>query len=263
MLRLSRMRCRMPILFRRLQRDVRPVGETPQNEMTPFYPRSAYGISKVAGFEVTRNYREAYGMHATSGILYNHESPRRGYEFVTRKITSHVAKIKLGLSPGSCRSATWTPRDWGHAKDYVQAMWLMLQQDQPDDYVVSTGERIQCGNSPTSPSATPSGLPRFRYRRSRVLSPGQGGIAAGRLHEGAHGNGVEAEIYLPATGRGDGDGEDLASLQSGAGQIAARAPRRGSNDETLDPIMSVTIPADSSARPLEPRVPAARRGTGR
>jgi GDPmannose 4,6-dehydratase len=116
------------------------VRETPQNEMTPFYPRSAYGISKVAGFELTRNYREAYGMHATSGILYNHESPRRGYEFVTRKITSHVAKIKLGLARQLPLGNLDAKRDWGHAKDYVQAMWLMLQQDQPDDYVVSTGE---------------------------------------------------------------------------------------------------------------------------
>jgi GDPmannose 4,6-dehydratase len=116
------------------------VRETPQSEATPFHPRSAYGISKVAGFELTRNYREAYGLHATSGILYNHESPRRGFEFVTRKITSYVAKIKLGLTDRLPLGNLEAKRDWGHARDYVRAMWLMLQQDRPDDYVIATGE---------------------------------------------------------------------------------------------------------------------------
>lgn len=116
------------------------VRETPQTESTPFHPRSAYGISKVAGFDLTRNYREAYGFHATSGILYNHESPRRGFEFVTRKITSYVAKIKLGLETKLPLGNLEAKRDWGHAKDYVEAMWMMLQQDEPDDYVVSTGQ---------------------------------------------------------------------------------------------------------------------------
>ncbi|MCI0684032.1 MAG: GDP-mannose 4,6-dehydratase [Gemmataceae bacterium] len=116
------------------------VRETPQTEATPFHPRSAYGISKVAGFDLTRNYREAYGLKATSGILYNHESPRRGYEFVTRKITSHVAKIKFGLADKLPLGNLEAKRDWGHARDYVRAMWLMLQQDQPDDYVVATGQ---------------------------------------------------------------------------------------------------------------------------
>jgi GDPmannose 4,6-dehydratase len=115
------------------------VRETPQKEATPFHPRSAYGISKVAGFELTRNYREAYGLHATSGILYNHESPRRGFEFVTRKITSHAAKIKLGLADRLPLGNLDARRDWGHARDYVRAMWLMLQQDTPDDYVIATG----------------------------------------------------------------------------------------------------------------------------
>jgi GDPmannose 4,6-dehydratase len=116
------------------------VRETPQNEQTSFHPRSAYGISKVAGFDLTRNYREAYGLHATSGILYNHESPRRGFEFVTRKITSHVAKIKLGLTRELPLGNLEAKRDWGHARDYVRAMWLMLQQDIPDDFVIATGE---------------------------------------------------------------------------------------------------------------------------
>jgi len=116
------------------------VRETPQSEATPFHPRSSYGISKCAGFELTRNYREAYGMHASSGILYNHESPRRGLEFVTRKITSHVARIKMGMAHELRLGNLSAQRDWGHAKDYVEAMWLMLQQDSADDYVVATGQ---------------------------------------------------------------------------------------------------------------------------
>jgi GDPmannose 4,6-dehydratase len=116
------------------------VAEVPQSEKTRFHPRSAYGISKVAGYDLTRNYREAYGLHASSGILYNHESPRRGFEFVTRKITSHVARIKAGLTKELKLGNLDAKRDWGHAKEYVRAMWLMLQQDQPDDYVVATGE---------------------------------------------------------------------------------------------------------------------------
>ena len=115
------------------------VREVPQRETTPFYPRSAYGISKVAGFDLTRNYREAYGMFAASGILYNHESPRRGFEFVTRKITSHAARIKLGLAKELKLGNLDARRDWGHAKDYVRAMWLMLQQATPDDFVIATG----------------------------------------------------------------------------------------------------------------------------
>lgn len=113
--------------------------ETPQTENTPFNPRSAYGISKVAGFHLTRNYREAYGLYALSGILFNHESPRRGHEFVTRKISSHAAKIKLGLTDKLKLGNLDAKRDWGHARDYVQAMWLMLQYDKPDDFVVATG----------------------------------------------------------------------------------------------------------------------------
>jgi GDPmannose 4,6-dehydratase len=116
------------------------VREVPQNENTPFHPRSPYGISKVAGFELTRNYREAYGMFCVSGILFNHEGPRRGFEFVTRKITAAVARIKLGLATNLPLGNMDAQRDWGHAKDYVRAMYLMLQQPNPDDYVVATGE---------------------------------------------------------------------------------------------------------------------------
>ncbi len=117
------------------------VRRVPQNEETPFHPRSAYGISKVAGFDLTRNYREAYDLKACSGILYNHESPRRGFEFVTRKITSHAARIKLGLAKELRLGNLDAKRDWGHAREYVKAMWLMLQQETPDDYVIATGEQ--------------------------------------------------------------------------------------------------------------------------
>ena len=114
--------------------------EVPQSERTRFHPRSAYGISKVAGFELTRNYREAYGLHASSGILFNHESPRRGFEFVTRKITSGVARILAGRTDSLRLGNTEAKRDWGHAREYVEAMWLMLQQPSADDYVVATGD---------------------------------------------------------------------------------------------------------------------------
>ncbi len=116
------------------------VKETPQNEDTHFHPRSPYGISKVAGFDLTRNYREAYGLFACNGILFNHESPRRGYEFVTRKISNGVARIKLGVDNKLKLGNLEARRDWGFAGDYVKAMWLMLQQDEPDDYVIATNE---------------------------------------------------------------------------------------------------------------------------
>ena len=116
------------------------VRETPQTEDTPFYPRSPYGITKVAGFDLVRNFRESYDLFACSGILFNHESPRRGFEFVTRKITSSVAKIKAGLEKELRLGNLDAKRDWGYAKDYVRAMWLMLQQDEPDDYVIASNE---------------------------------------------------------------------------------------------------------------------------
>jgi GDPmannose 4,6-dehydratase len=114
--------------------------EIPQKESTPFHPRSPYGISKVAGFQLTMNYREAYGMFCCNGILFNHESPRRGYEFVTRKISHGVARIKHGVASELRLGNLEAKRDWGHARDYVRAMHLMLQQSAPDDYVVATGE---------------------------------------------------------------------------------------------------------------------------
>ncbi len=137
--------------LRRLARDCRfyfagssemfgHADEVPQNEKTPFHPRSSYGISKVAGFHLTRNYREAYGMHCSSGIMFNHESPRRGYEFVTRKISSGVARILAGQARELRLGNLEAKRDWGHARYYVAAMWRMLQEPAPDDYVIATGE---------------------------------------------------------------------------------------------------------------------------
>ena len=115
------------------------IQETPQNEKTPFYPRSPYGVAKVYGHWITVNYRESYGMFCCSGILFNHESPRRGFEFVTKKVTHAAAKIKFGLQDKLIMGNLDARRDWGYAGDYVEAMWLMLQQNEPDDYVIATG----------------------------------------------------------------------------------------------------------------------------
>ena len=117
------------------------VQETPQSETTPFHPRSPYGVAKLYGYWIVRNYRESYGMHCSSGILFNHESPRRGETFVTRKITRGLSKISVGLQDCIELGNLNAKRDWGHAKDYVEAMWLMLQQDEPDDYVIATGQQ--------------------------------------------------------------------------------------------------------------------------
>jgi GDPmannose 4,6-dehydratase len=116
------------------------VVETPQTERTPFYPRSPYGVAKAYGHYITVNYRESYGLFAVSGILFNHESPRRGLEFVTRKISDGVARIKHGLAKELRLGNLDSKRDWGHAEDYVRAMWLMLQQETPEDFVIATGE---------------------------------------------------------------------------------------------------------------------------
>ncbi|MEN6553814.1 MAG: GDP-mannose 4,6-dehydratase, partial [Methanobacterium sp.] len=117
------------------------VQETPQKETTPFYPRSPYGVAKLYGYWIVKNYRESYGLHASSGILFNHTSPRRGETFVTRKITRGLKAIAEGKQDALLLGNLNSLRDWGHAKDYVEAMWLMLQQDQPDDYVIATGEQ--------------------------------------------------------------------------------------------------------------------------
>ena len=117
------------------------VQETPQSETTPFYPRSPYGVAKLYGYWITKNYRESYGMYACSGILFNHESPRRGETFVTRKITQGLSRISNGIQDCLYLGNLDAKRDWGHAKDYVEAMWLMLQQDEPEDFVIATGKQ--------------------------------------------------------------------------------------------------------------------------
>lgn len=117
------------------------VQQTPQSETTPFYPRSPYGVAKLYGYWIVKNYRESYGMHCSSGILFNHESPRRGETFVTRKIVQGLSRISTGYQSSLTLGNLNAKRDWGHAKDFVEAMWLMLQQDKPDDYVIATGEQ--------------------------------------------------------------------------------------------------------------------------
>ena len=118
------------------------VQEMPQKETTPFYPRSPYGVAKLYGYWIVKNYREAYGMHASSGILFNHESPRRGETFVTKKITKGLSRIKKGIQEKITLGNIYAKRDWGHAKDFCKAMWLILQQDEPDDYVISTDQQV-------------------------------------------------------------------------------------------------------------------------
>ncbi len=135
------------------------VREVPQTEVTPFYPRSPYGVSKVFGHYITVNYRESYNLFACSGILFNHESPRRGLEFVTRKVTDGVARIKLGSADSLPLGNLDAQRDWGFAGDYVRAMWLMLQQDEPDDYVIATG---------VTHTGEAAGRARVRARRARL-----------------------------------------------------------------------------------------------
>ena len=156
------------------------VRESPQSEKTPFHPRSPYGVAKAFGHQITVNYREAYGLFACSGILFNHESPRRGHEFVTRKVTSSVARIKLGLQNELALGNLEARRDWGFAGDYVRAMWLMLQQDEPDDYVVATGEthsvrelrraRLRRGRHRRLGALRPRGRARSSGRRRSICS---------------------------------------------------------------------------------------------
>ena len=179
--------------------------EVPQNEETRFHPRSSYGISKVAGFDLTRNYREAYGMHCSSGILFNHESPRRGYEFVTRKITSGVARIRAGKAKELRLGNLEAKRDWGHAREYVKAMWQMLQQPEPDDYVIATGE-THAVREFAELAFSCAGLDYRDYvvTRSRAPQAGRSHTAAGRCLESQR----ETRLGLPFSFRGHcaGDG---------------------------------------------------------
>ena len=150
------------------------VRETPQKESTPFHPRSPYGVAKVFGHDMTVNYRESYDLHASSGILFNHESERRGLEFVTRKITNSLARIKLGIQDTISLGNLDSARDWGYAGDYVEAMWLMLQQDEPDDYVIATGETHTFASSSKSRSGSPAtttGSPSSTTTRASIVRP--------------------------------------------------------------------------------------------
>ena len=153
----------------------------PQTEKTPFYPRSPYGGAKVSAYWATVNYREAYGLFACNGILFNHESPRRGETFVTRKITRAVARITAGLQDKLYLGNLDAKRDWGYAKDYVEAMWLMLQEDEPDDYVIATGETHTRPRVPSrSPSRTPGSTGEEHVEIDPVLPPDRGRPAARR-----------------------------------------------------------------------------------
>ena len=184
------------------------VRETPQRETTPFYPRSPYGAAKVYGYWITVNYREAYGMHASNGILFNHESPIRGETFVTRKITRAVARIALGLEDTLYLGNLDSQRDWGHARDYVRAMWLMLQQDEPDDYVIATGEQHSVREF------TRGGLRRGRHR---------GGVRRRRGRRGRPGRRRGGKTCL--LGRATASSEDAPRERLAPGTVVVRVDR--------------------------------------
>ena len=182
------------------------VRETPQNELTPFYPRSPYGVAKVFGHQITVNYRESYGLFACSGILFNHESERRGQEFVTRKVTNAVARIKLGLQDELVMGDLHPKRDWGYAGDYVKAMWSMLQQDQPDDYVVATGQTHTVEEF-VAASVRPRRdrrLAAIRQPGPALPPPGRGRPAGRRRRQGPRGAGLAAPGRLRRAGQADG-----------------------------------------------------------
>ena len=190
------------------------VQETPQKETTPFYPRSPYGVAKLYAYWITVNYREAYGMYACNGILFNHESPLRGETFVTRKITRALARIELGLQDCLYLGNLDARRDWGHARDYVEAQWLMLQQPQPEDYVIATGEQhsvrefVEAAAAADRPADRLEGQRRGRGRRARARVPALAG-GQGRADRGAH-----RSALLPARPR--------------SRRCSATRPRRGS-----------------------------------
>ena len=181
------------------------VREVPQTELTPFYPRSPYGVSKVFGHYITVNYRESYGMFAVSGILFNHESPRRGHEFVTRKVTDGVARIKLGLADHLSLGNLDACRDWGFAGDYVRAMWLMLQQDKADDYVIATGVSHSVRNL-VEVAFGHAGLDWQKYVRTdpSLIRPAEVDHLIGDASKGEEGARVEADSVVRAARRHDG-----------------------------------------------------------
>ncbi len=174
------------------------VTETPQRETTPFYPRSPYGVAKVYGHWITVNYRESYNLYAVSGILFNHESPRRGIEFVTRKVTDGVARIKLGLAKEILLGNLDARRDWGYAGDYVEAMWRMLQQPTPQDYVVGTGQTHSVRDL-VEAAFGHVGLDWRKHVKSdpRIHAAGGGRSASGRPEQGQARAGLESKRQFP------------------------------------------------------------------
>ncbi len=182
------------------------VREVPQTERTQFWPRSPYGVSKVFGHYMTINYRESYGMHASCGILFNHESPLRGVDFVTRKISRGVARIASGLQDEIVLGNLEAERDWGFAGDYVEAMWLMLQQPQADDYVIATGETHSIRDFLEAAFAHVGVEDWSRLRPAGPEPDATGGHrpGGGRCHQGAHGPRLEAERQLPCARADDG-----------------------------------------------------------
>ena len=201
------------------------VHETPQRESTPFYPRSPYGVAKVYGHWITVNYRESYGLYAVSGILFNHESPRRGMEFVTRKVSDAAARIKLGLATELRLGNLEAQRDWGFAGDYVDAMWRMLQRPTPTDYVIGTGTTHSVGDL-VRVAFEHVGLDWKRHvvRGSAVLSSRGSGSAAGRSGQGEDGTWLVAHGVVRATGHDDGGRRPPAT--AGSGDATARHWRR-------------------------------------
>ena len=200
------------------------VAETPQTEQTPFHPRSPYACAKVFSYWQTVNYREAYGMFACNGILFNHESPRRGETFVTRKITRAATRIKEGLQDKLFLGNLDAKRDWGFAGDYVEAMWLMLQQDEPDDFVIATGETRSVREFVEEVFALLD-LDWQRVRRSgpALFPPRRGRSAVGRRFQGRAETRLEAEGRLPATRQDDG-----------RSRLAHRPRRKGAGRPPLD-----------------------------
>ena len=181
------------------------VREVPQTELTPFYPRSPYGVSKVYGHYITVNYRESYDLFAVSGILFNHESPRRGLEFVTRKVTDGVARIKLGLADSLGLGNLDAQRDWGFAGDYVRAMWLMLQQDHADDYVIATGKTHSVRDL-VEVAFGHAGLDWQKYVKQdpRFLRPAEVDLLIGDPVEGEERARLDARSRLPRPRQDDG-----------------------------------------------------------
>ena len=198
------------------------VRETPQTEDTPFYPRSPYGVSKVFAHYITVNYRESYDLFAASGILFNHESPRRGLEFVTRKVTDGVARIKLGLADSLTLGNLDARRDWGFAGDYVRAMWMMLQQDSPGDYVVATGcQPLGSGSGSDRVRPRRAGLAAARQDRSELFAPGRSRSPDRRFHQSAYRAGMATRGRLRGPGHQDG-GRRPSTASRGVGSGARR-----------------------------------------